>query len=178
GRLVQIQTRRASSPSEWQRYVSAAIVEDAGLRSTSLQHVAYAMAVTATVGGGSAYEAVDGTLVSGAFFRAYNTPPALGRYLTPADVSPSSPKAAAISHESWWRAFGGDPAVLGKIVDVAVERPFIVLSQAVPPMPHTVVGVMPAKARFPVTGDVWLPFVEFGPASGHGAPPRDRKSTR
>ena len=47
GRLVEIQARRTSSPAEWQRYVSAAIIEDVGLRSTSLQHVAYAMATPA-----------------------------------------------------------------------------------------------------------------------------------
>jgi putative ABC transport system permease protein len=171
-RLVEIQTRNVPSSAEWRRFVSAAVIDDVGARSTSLQHVAYAMAMTATLGGGTAYEAVDGTLVSGSYFQAYDTAPALGRYLTPADVDPSSPKVVVISHECWQRTFGGDPAILGKTVDVAVERPFIILSQAVPPTPHTVVGVMPPRARFPVAGDVWLPFVEFGPASGHGAPPR------
>ena len=74
-------------------------------------------------------------LVSGQFFQAMETPPLLGRYLTPQDDQPGgSPAglAVVISEDFWNNWFNRAPDVVGRKMVIANT-------------PFTVVGVMPKR---------------------------------
>jgi predicted permease len=94
-------------------------------------------------GGG---DLVTGVLVSGQYFRALQTPPLLGRYLTPVDDQPGMPSGLpAVVGERYWRdALHGDLHVLGR--KLLVNK-----------VPFTIVGVMPK--RFTGTNPTWHPQI-------------------
>jgi len=90
---------------------------------------------TLQVKGPSGNENVPGTLVSGQFFSALQTPPLIGRYLTPQDDQPGgSPTgfAVVISEGFWERWFNRAPDIAGRKLIIAN-------------VPFTVVGVMPKR---------------------------------
>jgi predicted permease len=83
----------------------------------------------------SGSENVRGMLVSGQFFRALQTPPLLGRYLTPDDDRKGGSPAglAVVITESFWQDwFHRAPDVIGRKLIIANA-------------PFTVVGVMPKR---------------------------------
>lgn len=87
------------------------------------------------VKGRSANENIEGMLVSGQFFRALETPPLLGRYLTPEDDRRGgNPEgfAVVISQRFWETWFASSPDVVGRKLTIAN-------------VPFTVVGVMPKR---------------------------------
>src|SRR6185295_10733232 len=60
-----------------------------------------------------------GQLVSGNYFLALGVPAALGRTILPEDAGPESAhNVATISDSYWQRRFGGDPAVVGRVIRV------------------------------------------------------------
>ncbi|MEQ8330295.1 MAG: FtsX-like permease family protein [Longimicrobiales bacterium] len=82
--------------------------------------------------------------------------PLLGRPLQPGDGDPGAEAVAVIREDLWNRRFGADPDVVGRAITVSGER-------------RTIVGVLPADARFPDDGALWLPIGERflgGDASG------------
>ena len=87
------------------------------------------------VKGRSANENIQGMLVSGQFFRALQTAPLMGRYLTPEDDrrggSPAG-LAVVISEQFWETWFDRAPDVVGRKLIIAN-------------VPFTVVGVMPKR---------------------------------
>ena len=90
---------------------------------------------TLQVRGPSGNEDIRGMLVSGQFFPALQTPPLLGRYLTPVDDrSGGNPEGfgIVISEKFWQRWFNGAPDVVGRKLVIAN-------------VPFTVVGVMPKR---------------------------------
>jgi predicted permease len=90
---------------------------------------------TFQVRGRSSNENVEGVLVSGQFFQALETPPLLGRYLTPQDDQPGgSPAglAVVISEDFWNNWFNRAADVVGRKMVIANT-------------PFTVVGVMPKR---------------------------------
>jgi predicted permease len=90
---------------------------------------------TLQVQGRSANENIPGMLVSGQFFRALQTAPLLGRYLTPEDDRPGgSPEglAVVVTEQFWETWFDRAPNVVGRKLVIAN-------------VPFTVVGVMPKR---------------------------------
>jgi putative ABC transport system permease protein len=90
---------------------------------------------TMEVKGQSGNENVYGMLVSGQFFRALETPPLIGRYLTPEDDKPGgSPEglAVVIGEQFWQTWFNRAPDAVGRKLVIAN-------------VPFTVVGVMPKR---------------------------------
>ena len=73
--------------------------------------------------------------VSHEFFPLLGIRPVLGRTVSAEDDRPNAPRVAVLSHQLWQERFGGDPSVIGRVIqlnDNAVE----------------VIGVMPAGFRF------------------------------
>ncbi len=90
---------------------------------------------TFQVQGRSGNENIQGMVVSGQFFQALETPPLLGRYLTPQDDQPGgSPAgfAVVISEDFWNNWFNHATDVVGRKMVIANT-------------PFTVVGVMPKR---------------------------------
>ncbi|HEX5725048.1 MAG TPA: ABC transporter permease [Longimicrobiaceae bacterium] len=97
-----------------------------------------------TLTGVEAPERLPGARVTAELFPTLGVAPVLGRGILPAEDRPGAPAVALIGHELWQERFGGSHDVLGRTV---------VLSG----VPHTVVGVMPPRFRFPETAQLWLP---------------------
>ncbi|MFP5353964.1 MAG: ADOP family duplicated permease [Gemmatimonadota bacterium] len=75
-------------------------------------------------------EQVKSALVTASMFDVLGIRPRMGQAFTAAQDIPNADPVVVIAHELWQRTFGGDPAIIGRLVQV----------QGVP---RTVVGVMP-----------------------------------
>ena len=71
--------------------------------------------------------------------------PTQGRLFTRDDDRPGAPKVVILSHGLWQRRFDGRPGIVGEKVTLDG-------------VPHTVVGVMPPRFRFPMVQELWLPL--------------------
>jgi predicted permease len=91
------------------------------------------------LGDGSEPERVRCLLATASLFEVLGVAPLLGRFYTAEEDQPGAERVAVLSHGLWVRAFGADPAIVGK--SVLFEN-----------LPHTVVGVMPAGFSFPTPG--------------------------
>ncbi|NOT09787.1 MAG: ABC transporter permease [Gemmatimonadales bacterium] len=85
-------------------------------------------------------------------FELLGTESALGRSFRTGDGIPGGELVVVLSDGLWRRRFGGDPAVIGRQVNVAG-------------LPRTVIGIMPSGVRFPDApldwlrepADLWIP---------------------
>src|SRR6185503_5377572 len=77
--------------------------------------------------------------------------PIVGRNFTAEEDRPNGPSAVILGHSLWQRRFGGDPAVVGRRVQISGQ-------------PVTVVGVMPNGFRLPIDfggagpTEAWFPL--------------------
>ena len=89
-----------------------------------------------TITGDGDPERVAGTQVTAGFFRTLGMSPSLGRLFAPEDDENGAPSTAVLTDAFWQRRFGGDPAVLGTIIEVNAVS-------------HEIIGVLPAHYRHP-----------------------------
>lgn len=96
-------------------------------------------------------ERVQGLRVSPDIFSVLGVSPAVGRGFTAAEDRPDS-GVGVISYRLWQRRFGGDPGIIGRVVDFDRK-------------PTTIVGVLPKGFEFPLPGlpfggghEVWVPL--------------------
>jgi predicted permease len=89
--------------------------------------------------------AVAGALVSGGFFRTLEEAPRLGRLFRPEDDWPGAEPVAVVSYELWRSAFGGDPGLIGRRVEIEGRA-------------RTVVGIARPGLAYPHGAAVWLPL--------------------
>ena len=94
--------------------------------------------------GGDEPERVATGVVSANFFGLLGVAPSLGRDFTGADERPDAPAVLLLSHRYWQRAFGGDPRIIGRFVQMN-DRP------------HQIVGVLPNVMQYPADVDVYMP---------------------
>ncbi|HEX5706162.1 MAG TPA: ABC transporter permease [Pyrinomonadaceae bacterium] len=90
-------------------------------------------------------ERIQGTRASASFFDVAGARAVLGRTFREGDDATGAERVAVLSHGVWQRRFGGDPAVLGKSIQLNDES-------------HTVVGVMPARFGDTPADYVWVPL--------------------
>jgi predicted permease len=88
-----------------------------------------------SVTGAGEPERVSALLVTDGTLALLRVNPQIGRRFTADDDSPKSPERVMLTHAYWQRKFGGDPAVLGRRVEVDGR-------------PREVIGVLPADFRF------------------------------
>ena len=86
--------------------------------------------------GDEAPEPLDGARVLPGFFELLGIEPLLGRVFRAGDGNAGSARVAVLTHGLWQRRYGGDPAVLGRVITLDGQ-------------PVEVVGVLPASFRFP-----------------------------
>ncbi len=118
-------------------------------RSRSLSGVSGFSGRRFTLTGDGGPVELAGALVAPAHFDVVAVRPALGRTFTEADRLPGAADVIILGHGLWQQRFGGDPAIIGKVVAVGghgYDR-------------RTVVGVMPADYRPLINGwTVWAPI--------------------
>jgi predicted permease len=125
---------------------------------TSLQDVgAYALQQRVVADASGATRLVRAAAISPSAFQTVRIPPLLGRPLVDGDER-SGAAVAVVGFDVWQSAFGGDPGMVGKSIRVGG-------------VDHTVVGIMPAEFRFPVSEQLWTPLriASAGVAPGEGA---------
>jgi putative ABC transport system permease protein len=87
---------------------------------------------------------VDTGVVSANFFDVLGIAPILGRSFVPDDDKPGAPAVLIVSYSYWQNKFGGDPAIVGQVLEMN-DRP------------HTVIGVLPNIPHYPRENDVYMP---------------------
>ena len=98
-----------------------------------------------TLTGNGPAEQLPGAQITGGFFAVMATPPLLGRTITDDDDRAGARDVVVLSHALWTRRFGGDPAMLGRQLQInGVSR--------------EVIGVMPAGVQFPLQSEFWMPL--------------------
>jgi predicted permease len=100
-----------------------------------------------SLGDGQEAERIYGAPVSGNYFRALGTTPALGRLLNDEDDAPNGPHVAVISYELWQRRYAGARDVVGRTVSFNS-------------FPVTIVGIAPPQFQGTTVmrADTWLPL--------------------
>jgi putative ABC transport system permease protein len=89
---------------------------------------------------------IPGFAVGASFFPLLGVTPRLGRSFSGEEEKPGGPNVAVLSHHLWETRFGSNPNILGKS---------IVLDS----VPHTVIGVMPARFRWlNRASEFWVPM--------------------
>ena len=115
---------------------------------------------TFNVIGTDSVERVPGLYASSGFFRVLGVQPMLGRTLGPEEDRQQGTRQVVISHAYWKDRFAGDPAVLGKTIEIDTFRGGS----------FTVAGVMPPGFDFPGGVKLWLSLADWG---GGPLPPPD-----
>jgi predicted permease len=100
--------------------------------------------------GGGAPLPVAGIQVAGNFFPVLGVKPSLGRLFTPEECRTGGRAVALLSHQFWQRQYGGDPAIVGRTVNISAAPADIT-------GPVTVIGVLPASFDF---GTVFSPGMQ------------------
>ncbi len=90
-------------------------------------------------------ERISSAYVSESFFKVIGLSPELGRTFTEEEQKPGGPLAVIVSDRLWQRAFGRDPAILGRAITLHNQS-------------FAVIGVMPPQMTSPQDTDAWLPF--------------------
>lgn len=84
-------------------------------------------------------------VVTSQFFSVLGARAVHGRLFIDSDFPVSAPRAMVITSELWQRQFGGDTAVVGRMVDLnGIRRP--------------IVGVLPAGFNLPAGADLYVPL--------------------
>jgi predicted permease len=97
------------------------------------------------ISGTETAERVGGALVSAETFSLLGVPPALGRPFTRDDDRPGAAPVVMLGDAIFARRYGADRRIVGQTIRVNG-------------VPHTVIGVMPPRFRFPEFADLWVPF--------------------
>jgi len=91
-------------------------------------------------------ERVEGAEVSANLIALLGVAPFAGRTFLPGEEQRGSDEVVVLSYGLWQRRYGGDPAVLGRAVQINGRA-------------RTVVGVMPPSFDFPERSQLWLPLI-------------------
>jgi predicted permease len=87
--------------------------------------------------------------VTGNFFVVLGSKAVLGRTLVPDDDHPGAAPVAVLSYSLWRGQFAGNPAVLGRRLELRNSRVV------------TVVGVAPPGLEYPAGTEIWVPFANL-----------------
>lgn len=120
-------------------------------RATAFSSLAAVARGRETLQIGNERERVWSARVSSSLFEVLRVRPQLGQMFTGAHEVSGSDRVAMISDSLWWRRFGGDPNIVGRLIEVEEGSPL------------TVLGVMPRGFSYPIFDDrlpdLWTPYV-------------------
>ena len=109
-----------------------------------------------TVSDGGDSDRYAGAGISHELFPLLGESPQVGRGFTAEDDRPNGEPVVLISDDLWRIRYSYDPGIVGRVIQVNSK-------------PHTVIGVMPRKFRFPENQYLWLPLAEIGVTDQRGA---------
>ncbi len=146
-RLVLIWNEYKGSPSS----NSVPDYFDRRRQSETLEEIAAVNLVDFNLTGYGEPDRIPGSLVTASFFPLMGVDPDIGRVFAPEEDQPDQNRVVVLSHGAWQRRFGGDPQIVGRTIQLNGQA-------------HTVIGVMPASFRLPLTDiEVWKPIAFASP---------------
>src|SRR5277367_707270 len=95
--------------------------------------------------GGDRPEQIKGIHASSGYFEVFGAPLAIGRTYTPDEDRPGAVHVAVISNGLWRSRFAGDPAVIGKTIELTGD-------------PYEIIGVLGPTFKTDPPADIWLPL--------------------
>jgi len=119
-------------------------LDDYRQQLTSMEAVVEYHSMNFTLLGGAEPERVTTGVVSANYFDAFHVEPILGRTFRPGEDALGAEPVLLLSWKFWQQAYGGDPAIVGRVFQMN-DRP------------HTVVGVLPPLPAWPGANDVYMP---------------------
>ena len=93
---------------------------------------------------GEVTEKVGGASVTSVFFREAKVPPLVGRLFLDKEYQIADARVVVIAASFWQRRFGGDPALIGRTLNINQQ-------------PCTLVGILPMTFQFPTNAELWIP---------------------
>jgi predicted permease len=143
-RIVAIQTWDTAKNQAERRIVHDFISWRGGLQSVQ-ELGAFRQVSRNLIAPGGQAETVRVAEMSAAGFRVPRVAPLLGRHLLDEDERAGAAPVLVIAADIWRTRFAGDPAVVGRTVQLGATT-------------YTIVGVMPEGFLFPVNDRLWVPF--------------------
>ena len=113
-------------------------------QNRSLESMVEHHSMTFTLLGGEEPQRVQTGVVDYNFFEVFGVRPLLGRTFIQSDDQPGAEGTLILSYEYWQRAFGGDPNIAGRKLEMNNR-------------PHVVIGVLPAIPQYPSENDIYMP---------------------
>src|SRR5437763_9361075 len=86
-----------------------------------------------------------GAEVSAGWFDVFSARPILGRLFSADEDQPKANRVVVLGHDAWQRLFGGDPAIIGRTVELNQQ-------------PYEIIGVMGRFFHQPRAVDLWVPL--------------------
>lgn len=109
----------------------------------SLQGIAEYSQMAYTIVGENDASRINVGLVTGNYFNVMGLSPILGRALNDGDDGTSVPPVIVLTHEYWLRRFGGDPAIVGKMLRIDGRNVEVVgVAQPAPYFPNRMDAIM------------------------------------
>jgi putative ABC transport system permease protein len=143
-RLVMIsQTNNGTEIS-----VSLLNFQDWQARAKSFEELGGVSWVTFNLTGVDTPQRLAGQAVTLNYFSILGVQPQLGRIFSSDEDKFGAPRTALISDSLWRTAFGADPNILGRSINLDSDR-------------FTVIGVMPPRFEFVIKTDIWAPLSGF-----------------
>lgn len=125
-------------------------------RGTSFETMAGVAFRSLTITDGGEPERYSGGVISWDLFPMLGIQPALGRWFREDDDRPGAPNVVLLGDDLWRNRYGADPTIVGQTIRVNDQ-------------PHTVVGVMPPRFRFPENMRLWVPLTPLEHQSSRAA---------
>lgn len=142
-RLLFVADASANAPTRSSTVAAGTFADLRSLREFSVS--AAIDNFTANIVGDDLPERATGARVSADFFRLTGRVALLGRVFRAEEMQPGADRVAVLSHGLWQRRFGGDSAIIGRVVRINGE-------------PWEIVGVMPDDFMFPAGTQIWAPL--------------------
>jgi putative ABC transport system permease protein len=125
--------------------VALANYQDWAGQSRSFEDLAVRKSVDMSLTGAGDAAHVSVALTSANFFTVLRAQPVLGRLFGQSECRPGQDTVAVLNYGFWQRRFGGDPAVLGRKIQLDLRE-------------FTVIGVMPKTLQYPSDTDIFTPL--------------------
>ena len=132
--------------------VAPANFRDWNEQSNSFEHLAAIRGWDANLTGEGVAQRAEGYRVTPEFFPLLGLAPQLGRNIGAVDFQHGVASVVVVSYGFWQRHLGGDPAVVGKNLQLNGEK-------------FTVVGVAGQEVDFPAGAEIWTPL-DLGSTEG------------
>jgi len=117
-------------------------------RSRSFSTIAAIQYRSFNVSDGGDAERYSGGAISHDLFPLLGVVPQLGRGFNAEDDRPGGEPVVIISDDMWDSRYNRDRSIVGRAIQINAR-------------PHTVIGIMPTRFRFPENQYLWLPISEF-----------------